>query len=216
MKVHNMNLLLTTFRGSSGENLLEGVQDYRTLILPNDKIKDSEKLIAMMESERFDYVISFGQRPNIRNKIHIETTARDGEVSIDTDFDCVKLKQFLEQEGMVTKLSHNAGTSFCNRLYLNGLRYILENTLDTKMVFVHIPFMKNVSDFNSFRKQIFAVLAAIDKGEMEQESDAECYAICEKKNDIAIGAVELKLNGHTDMTERDDECELGYWLGKPF
>ena len=26
----------------------------------------------------------------------------------------------------------------------------------------------------------------------------------------------LKLNGHTDMTERDDECELGYWLGKPF
>ena len=44
----------------------------------------------------------------------------------------------------------------------------------------------------------------------------ECYAICEKGNNEAIGAVELKLNGHTDMTERDDECELGYWLGKPF
>ena len=45
---------------------------------------------------------------------------------------------------------------------------------------------------------------------------SECYAICEKENNIAIGAVELKLNGHTDMTERDDECELGYWLGEPF
>ena len=45
---------------------------------------------------------------------------------------------------------------------------------------------------------------------------AECYAICEKGSDRAIGAVELKLNGHTDMTDRDDECELGYWLGKPF
>lgn len=45
---------------------------------------------------------------------------------------------------------------------------------------------------------------------------AECYAICEKENNIAIGAVELKLNGHTDMTKRDDECELGYWLGQPF
>lgn len=45
---------------------------------------------------------------------------------------------------------------------------------------------------------------------------AECYAICEKGRDIAIGSVELKLNGHTDMTERDDECELGYWLGRPF
>ena len=45
---------------------------------------------------------------------------------------------------------------------------------------------------------------------------AECYAICEKENNKAIGAVELKLNGHTDMTEQDDECELGYWLGKPY
>ena len=44
----------------------------------------------------------------------------------------------------------------------------------------------------------------------------ECYAICEKENGEAIGAISLKLNGHTDMTERDDECELGYWLGKPF
>lgn len=45
---------------------------------------------------------------------------------------------------------------------------------------------------------------------------AECYAICEKENGRAIGAIELRLNEHTDMTERDDECELGYWLGKPF
>ena len=45
---------------------------------------------------------------------------------------------------------------------------------------------------------------------------AECYAVCEKENGKAIGAIELRLNGHTDMTERDDECELGYWLGKPF
>ena len=44
----------------------------------------------------------------------------------------------------------------------------------------------------------------------------EAYAICLKTDNIAIGAIELKLNGHTDMTEQDDECELGYWLGKPF
>ncbi len=45
---------------------------------------------------------------------------------------------------------------------------------------------------------------------------AECYAVCERETNRAIGAVELKLNGYTDMTEREDECELGYWLGKPF
>lgn len=45
---------------------------------------------------------------------------------------------------------------------------------------------------------------------------AECYAICEKGNNETIGAIELKLNGSTDMTNRNDEYELGYWLGKPF
>ena len=44
----------------------------------------------------------------------------------------------------------------------------------------------------------------------------EAYAVCLKEDGKAIGAIELKLNGHTDMTDRDDECELGYWLGKPF
>ena len=44
----------------------------------------------------------------------------------------------------------------------------------------------------------------------------EAYAVCLKTDGKAIGAIELKLKGHTDLTERDDECELGYWLGKPF
>ena len=44
----------------------------------------------------------------------------------------------------------------------------------------------------------------------------EAYAICLKTDGKPIGTIELKLNGHTDVTERDDECEMGYWLGKPF
>lgn len=44
----------------------------------------------------------------------------------------------------------------------------------------------------------------------------ESYAICLKSDNKAIGAIELKLKGHTDMADRDDECELGFWLGKPF
>ena len=49
-----------------------------------------------------------------------------------------------------------------------------------------------------------------------EDNAKEAYAICLKEEDKAIGAIELKLNGHTDMTDRKDECELGYWLGKPF
>lgn len=47
-------------------------------------------------------------------------------------------------------------------------------------------------------------------------SGPECYAICEKGSGRAIGAIELMLAGHTKLTDRADECELGYWLGKPF
>lgn len=47
-------------------------------------------------------------------------------------------------------------------------------------------------------------------------SAEQCYAICEKDSDIAIGCIELRLNGNTDMTDSDTECELGYWLGKPY
>jgi len=44
----------------------------------------------------------------------------------------------------------------------------------------------------------------------------ETYAVCLKDDNHAIGCVGLKMAGETDMTDRDDECELGYWLGKPF
>ncbi|MBQ8119622.1 MAG: GNAT family N-acetyltransferase [Ruminococcus sp.] len=44
----------------------------------------------------------------------------------------------------------------------------------------------------------------------------ETYAVCLKTDNRAIGSISLKLNGDTDMTDRDDECELGYWIGKAF
>ena len=46
-------------------------------------------------------------------------------------------------------------------------------------------------------------------------SAPETYAVC-LKDGTPIGCVGLKLKGSTDMTVRDDECELGYWIGKPF
>lgn len=46
-------------------------------------------------------------------------------------------------------------------------------------------------------------------------SKPETYAVC-LKNGKPIGSIGLHLNGSTDMTDRDDECELGYWIGKPY
>ena len=46
-------------------------------------------------------------------------------------------------------------------------------------------------------------------------SKPETYAVC-WKDGKPIGSIGLHLKGSTDMTDREDECELGYWLGKPF
>lgn len=47
-------------------------------------------------------------------------------------------------------------------------------------------------------------------------SNREDYAICLKETGRPIGAISLHLAGRTDMTDEPDECEMGYWLGKPF
>ena len=41
------------------------------------------------------------------------------------------------------------------------------------------------------------------------------YAVC-LKDGKAIGSIGLMMNGAAKMTKREDECELGYWIGKPF
>lgn len=44
----------------------------------------------------------------------------------------------------------------------------------------------------------------------------EAYAVCLKEDNIAIGAIELKLFGHSNLARCPEECELGFWIGKPF
>ena len=154
----NSKVLLTAFRGSSAEHLIKYAKDFDSLILLNDKVKDSEKLINRIIDGTYDYVFSFGQKPNIKNKVHIETTARQGLTSIETDFDCERLQKLFESNGVVAKVSCNAGTSYCNCLYYNGLDYIQQNNLKTKMVFIHIPFLKNIDDIDFFKRIINMIL----------------------------------------------------------
>lgn len=156
-------ILLTAFRNTSAEYLLEGITHYDTLFLPNDKIKDSQKLIKALSDGEYDLVISIGQRPNIKNKVHIETTARIGEEAIETVFGCERLAAKFAEKGICAKLSHNAGTSYCNALYGSGLRYIRDNGLDTQMVFIHVPYRKNIVDFPDFQRKFLDAIFEIEK-----------------------------------------------------
>ena len=165
VRIEKKNILLTVFEGTSAELLLKKFKNFTVVSLPNDMVKDSELLIEMLSKAHFNYVLSFGQRPNIKDKVHIETTARNGELRLDIIFDCERLKMLFEQNDIPAKISHNAGTSFCNCLYWNGLKYIKDNALETKMVFVHVPFRKNIKDFELFQQRIYCTLKALEGGD---------------------------------------------------
>ena len=44
-------------------------------------------------------------------------------------------------------------------------------------------------------------------------SAPEIYAVCRKEDGRTIGSVGLH---HNDLAEKEEEYELGYWIGKPF
>lgn len=46
------------------------------------KIIDSKILLEEISQQEYDYILSFGQKPNIKDKIYLETTARNADSCI--------------------------------------------------------------------------------------------------------------------------------------
>lgn len=47
-------------------------------------------------------------------------------------------------------------------------------------------------------------------------SAPETYAIVLKETGLPVGSIGLMFAGATALTEKPDECELGYWIGVPY
>ena len=47
-------------------------------------------------------------------------------------------------------------------------------------------------------------------------SAPETYAVVWKETGLPIGSIGLKMGDMTDLTDRADECELGYWVGTEY
>ena len=149
-----MQILLTAFKNTSSETLVKSFKTYDRLILENDKIKSVKQLEEEIEKVNYRYIFSFGQRPLIKDKIHIESGAEiSGEV-LETEFNIEILKKTFDNCGTAVMLSHNAGTSYCNNIYFYGMKIIAERRSKTEMIFIHIPYMKNISNNAEFFKSI--------------------------------------------------------------
>ena len=157
--INKSAVLLTAFRGTSSEKLVSCFDDaYRKVILENDKNASVKQLINALENDNINYIFSFGQKPVVKDKIYIELAGRISDTIYKTDFDTNRLTAVLSRHDFSVRVSSNAGTSFCNHIYACGLKHISENHYDAKMVFIHVPFEKNISDFEDYSDRLITAL----------------------------------------------------------
>ena len=143
-----MNVLYTAFNGKSNSSkiLLDAITASDKLYLKNSFNTSVIQLINKIKGNNYDLVVSLGQAPIEKDTIKIETRA-SMEDYYETNYDFYKLKSNIEKDFKVI-ISDNAGNYLCNNVYYYGLKFIQENKLKTKMIFIHIPKISNISHIN--------------------------------------------------------------------
>ena len=144
-----MKVLYTAFNGKSNSSkvLLDNIntKENNKLYLKNSFKTSVEQLKNKIKNNEYDLIISFGQAPLNRNTIKIETRGNNN-VYYETNYDYSKLKEKLEEKTFNVVISKDAGNYLCNNIYYNGLKYINEQKLKCRMIFMHIPEINNIDD----------------------------------------------------------------------
>lgn len=140
-----MKVLYTAFNGknNSSKILLDAINATDKLYLKNSFNTSVSQLINKIKNNDYDLVISLGQALLEKEIIKIETRA-DMEDYYETNYDFHNLKANIENYFKVI-ISDNAGNYLCNNVYYYGLKFIYENKLNTKMIFIHIPKINNIN-----------------------------------------------------------------------
>ena len=140
-----MKVLYTAFNGknNSSKLLLDKIIGDK-LYLKNSFITSVNSLIDKISD--YDLVISFGQAPLKKGVLKIELIGR-GQDYYQTDYNYHNLEALLKKYYDV-KVSCDAGNYLCNNLYYHGLKYISDNQIKTKMIFIHIPKVKELDNID--------------------------------------------------------------------
>ena len=145
-----MNVLYTAFNGkdNSSKILLDNIKisDENKLYLRNSFITSVKQLQKKIKLDNYDLIVSFGQAPLEQDNIRIEVVGKDQTEIYESDFDYSQLKEKLEKNNYKTDVSRDAGNYYCNNIFFNGLKYIKENNLKCKMIFIHIPFTDKIGN----------------------------------------------------------------------
>jgi pyroglutamyl-peptidase len=143
------SLLLTSFQtwlphqlSNSSDDLILELLHHRTVSpslhvarqLPVDFFQAPLQAIALVNRLRPDVVVCCGMSEQ-RSQLNLESCAIAHHETLTTPFDVDELVTGLPH----TTISDDAGRFVCNYLYYSLLRYIQDQGLSTRCLFVHVP-----------------------------------------------------------------------------
>ncbi|MFV0274921.1 MAG: DUF5677 domain-containing protein [Bacilli bacterium] len=136
-------VLLTCFKGemNSSKILTDKIRKVKymdKLYLTNSFGSSEKELLKQLDKADYDYIISFGKKPDV-SEVIIEISAKRDEKVLSTTFSYTDLVNYLIEQKVSSKSSNNSGDYLCNNIYYKALEVIKDRKLSTKCLFIHIP-----------------------------------------------------------------------------
>ena len=139
-KDNSLRILLTGFKGKNNSSsiLVQSIsENYRLLTNSFEGLKkDIEEI-----DEGFDFLIMFGCDKNLKDSVQIERFAEKNGEKIASALDLENISKNLAAAEINNFISDSPGHYFCNEAYWHALR-----KFNGKVVFIHIPTIKNIDD----------------------------------------------------------------------
>lgn len=140
-------ILVAGFKGksNSAKIILDKCSDeLEKLYLENDFSVCALQIQSAVEIG-YDFILMLGQKPVIKS-VYIEVAGKSSSDSFKTTFDYMGLVDWLRASGYKIHVSENAGNYLCNHAYFHGLSAAFSSCKKTKIIFLHIPYLKNIVD----------------------------------------------------------------------
>lgn len=155
-----MKVLISGFKGhtNSAKLIIDRIKSKNVLeklYLVNSFQTSEKQLKDELEKQSYDFVITFGQKPKVKS-IYLEQKACINGHKLITNYEYNKLKKLLNDNGFTVEISNNAGNYLCNHIFYTGLKFICENNMNTNMIFIHIPSVKNIENIDCLAK-VFSI-----------------------------------------------------------
>lgn len=147
-----MKILFAGFGGkyNSSKILLDhlGCPEKDKLYLVNSDKTSVRQLTEKMDGENYDYVVILGQWGRVPNgTLRLEILAKKGRYEHATKFPVQELARLFEKCGYEIQISDYAGRWLCNNVYFYGLKYLEQTEQKCKMIFIHIPKDRDITDY---------------------------------------------------------------------